>query len=354
MDANDLIDAPEFPLVPLGDLEPKAPVWLIRGILEADTLAMAFGDPGCWKTFMALDMSLSIGTGIDFHGHKVRQGPVVYLCGEGHNGIARRRQAWEIRHQTWLKEEDAPVFISQGPAQLADSVNAHTVAMAVNRIAHEHGPPLLVVLDTLARNFGPGDENSTADMTAFIQAADMIRSRWHSTVLLVHHTGHGQKDRARGAMALKAALDCELRMEKDGDDLVRMDATKMKDGAPPEPMAFKLREVELPLKDEDGNPVTSAVLDRTDYTPPAQVSAPQGKWQRLALEGLQAVTDRHRANLEKAGKDPDTAMVTLDDWRSECSGAGIQRQRWYEAKTKLIEKGLVSVSQGFVWLSCPE
>jgi hypothetical protein len=38
------------------------------------------------------------------------------------------------------------------------------VLESVRHLAENHGEPVLIVVDTLARNFGNGDENSTKDM----------------------------------------------------------------------------------------------------------------------------------------------------------------------------------------------
>lgn len=341
-----LVNQPRFRFVHVGQMKPHAPSWLIRHILEIDSLALVFGDPGCCKTFLAIDWACAVATGKEWNSCRVKQSPVMYIAGEGHNGIARRLRAWSIRHNIDLA--DAPLYISTMPAALSDPTTLAHVEAAIDEIAATHGKPALIVIDTLARNFGPGDENSTQDMTAFIAAADAIRCNYKAAVLLVHHTGHGDKTRARGAMALKGALDAEFRMDKDEMGTVRMEATKTKDGASPQPMAFKLNEVDLGITDDEGAPVTSAVLDVTRYEPPARKGKEgRGKWQVLALETLGELQRRHRDNLEANGHDPESARVTLDDWRLECVTRGMPRQRFAEARDKLIEQGKVINRHGF-------
>ena len=61
------------------------------------------------------------------------------------------------------------------------------------------GLPVLIVVDTLARNFRGGDENQTADLNQFVAMMDDLKARYAScTILIVHHTGHGDKQRGRG------------------------------------------------------------------------------------------------------------------------------------------------------------
>jgi hypothetical protein len=117
------------------------------------------------------------------------------------------------------------------------------VANAIGALAVQHGIPRLIVVDTLARNFGAGDENSQKDMTTFIVAMDGLRHRFPAcTIIIVHHSGHGDKDRARGSSVLKGAVDAEYKTTKT-DDRIKLENHKMKDGPPPQPMEFRLESV---------------------------------------------------------------------------------------------------------------
>ncbi|HUT14356.1 MAG TPA: helicase RepA family protein, partial [Thermoguttaceae bacterium] len=235
-------------------LEIKAPDWLLYGILERDTFAQIFGDPGSGKTFLALDWACRIATGTAWRGREVKANPVIYVAGEGQQGIARRALAWQVQHEVTLT--DAPLF-SRAVAMTDVTALGNFVA-AVNA---ESGPPALIVIDTLARCFGGGDENSTQDMSQFITACDALRTAWGCTVLIVHHTGHADKTRARGAIAMTAALDAEYRLSKTESGLT-LTATKMKDAELPLPLNLELVTVDLPgMFDEFDNPVTSAALE---------------------------------------------------------------------------------------------
>lgn len=337
-----------FALRRAGELEPQAPQWIVYRILERDSLALGFGDPAVGKSFWAIDLVCSVATGHDYHGHKVRQSPVIYIAGEGQNGLARRLQAWSIRHGIDLST--APLYISNGPAALCDALSVAEVMATVDALS-EQDPPGLVVLDTVARNFGPGDENSTQDMTAFIAAAEAIRTRYGCTVLLIHHTGHTDKTRARGAMALKGALDAEYRLEKDEAGVIRVEATKMKDAPPPEPMAFQLRTVELPLTDDEGEPVSSAVLDAVGYEAPERPKGRRGKWQKVALDLLQGLYQEHQENRAAAGYSPDDARVTVTQWREACLQQDMPKSRFYDVRDTLAAQSVIRIEHGYVYLT---
>jgi hypothetical protein len=321
--------------------------WLIYQLFERDSLNLLFSDPGGAKTFLAIDIACCVATGKDFHGRYSQQGPIVYIAGEGQNGMKRRFMAWGIRHQVDL--DHAPIFLSLMPAGLCDADQVDFIIEAVQAVAEEYGPPGAIFLDTVARNFGPGDENSTKDMTAFIAGVDKIREQFRSCILLVHHTGHADKSRGRGSMALKGALDTEYRLEKDETGVIRVTCTKMKDHESPPPMAFRLRTVELPFTDDQGNNVTSAILDDTEYRPPAcQGKKGRGKWQTVSIEVLKRLFKEQQARLESKGYEPDQARVTLDDWRDACYAEGMNRETWRRLKDQLDENTDVFHENGYV------
>lgn len=248
--------AAQFHFIAVADLKYRAPEYIIGELIETDTLGLMFGDPGCGKSFLAVDIALSVATGTPFHGRDTKQGAVFFIAGEGHNGLARRFAAWSQARGVSLA--GVPLFKSERAAQFLDAESAKAVADAVEGLAAQHGSPALVIIDTLARNFGAGDENNTKDMSEFVVAVDDLKARFPGcSVLIVHHSGHAAKERARGAMALKGALDCEYRVEKDGHAM-KLVNTKMKDAEPPHDVYFSFKQVDL-----DGI-AKSAVLEATE------------------------------------------------------------------------------------------
>lgn len=218
---HEIPQPPRFRLVPAGSLKPRSMDWSITDIFERDSLIEIFGPPGASKTFQAIDMALCVATGTEYHGRTVTQGPAVYVTGEGQNGLARRLKAWSIYHG--IDISDAPLHISTMPAALTDVQNLVMVMQAIEELPE---PPALIVFDTVARNMGPGDENSTQDMTTFVAACDQIRAAYQCAVLLVHHSGHSATERARGSSVLNGALDAAYRTEKSPDGIVTVTCTE--------------------------------------------------------------------------------------------------------------------------------
>lgn len=346
---NAHLNRPRFTFTHAADIQLTDHDWLIRGYIERGTLNELFGDSNTTKTFLALDMTFCVSAGIDWQGHMTQQGTVFYICAEGQHGIKRRLIGLTKKYRVPL--EDNPILVSLSAVNLTDDAFMQQVHSAIEIASEEHGAPHLIVLDTWARNLGGADENSTQDTGAAIAAADRLRERWNAAILFIHHTGHADKTRARGAGAKRGALDAEFRLDKDEHGVIRLECTKMKDAAFPEPLAFRLEEVEVG-RNSEGEPITTAYLTPTDYTPaPARGKGGRGKWQQLALQILADLTNQHRKNREEKGHDPDSARVRADDWQKACIDQNMPRQRFPEVKTALINSGKVQYEHGFVKLT---
>ena len=70
--------------------------WLIPAILPKEGIALLYGPPGCGKSFLTMNWSLSIASGRQWLGHPVLQGPVAYIAGEGSFGIGPASQSLEV------------------------------------------------------------------------------------------------------------------------------------------------------------------------------------------------------------------------------------------------------------------
>lgn len=334
-----------FPLVRVGDMELKEPEYLVKGLIETDSLALVFGPPGSGKSFLALAVAASVATGTDFFGRKTLQGPVIYLAGEGHNGWVRRSVAWEKASGVSLKR--APLFISEAATGLSEGDTAKAVQASVDDVAAEVGPPRLIVIDTLARFFGDADENATKDMNRFVACLDSLRGRYPDcTILIVHHSGQGATQRARGANALKAALDAEYRIGLVGKTMT-VTATKMKDADLPDPFSLSLRSIEVGI-DATGKPFTSAALYWS-----GQASISKEGVSPTATVGLECLHDLIEAEDESS----DTSVgLSVDAWRQAFYAKYADKDQntkttyFNRARKGLIDAGLVVVENSLVRL----
>jgi len=327
--------------VRVGDLvrEVRPVSWLVKGRLERNTTVMYYGEPEGGKSLHLLDQELHIAAGMDWHGHRVTQGAVFRLCPEGSEGLKRRARAWSIRHGVSL--DALPLFTHTVALDLSDPAAALAVGDAVARLAREVGQlPQLVTVDTLSRHLG-GDENSSADVARFIAHVDAhVREPTGACVSLVHHVGHGDKSRARGSTVLRGAVDTEYRVSRDPETgSVEVACTKAKDWSRPPPMHFRISSVDLGIADEDGQPVTGAVMDSIDAPlPTGSAQRPTGANQRKALDTLRRLQEDHQQRLQGGGFDPAGARVSVEEWRAACA---LDRSRWREVFDGLKSRGLI-------------
>jgi len=322
--------------------------WLIRGYMETSSLSLMFGDPASGKSFNAVDMACCIATGRDWHGHKVLAGRVLYIAGEGNRGYSARCAAWSIFNDTSL--DDAPLSFSSKTVNLSDPKAAASLNAEISKMTKQTGKPArLIIIDTVARTLD-GDENSTRDMAAFVQQLDLLKAQHNCAILLVHHTGHGDKSRARGSTVLKGALDAEYRVSKDQGGIIRLVCTKMKESEAPAPIAFKLTDVCLNKIDDEGNLIYKAAIERMDFIEPTRLSsAGLGGNQKIGLTALNELINEKQETLQSNGYSIESALVTLEEWIARIKvTSNLKPNRIKELKDSLLEKRLITIDGNHV------
>jgi hypothetical protein len=99
-------------------------------------------------------------------------------------------------------------------------------------------------------------------MTAYIRAGDMLRNAFDCLVVIIHHCGHGG-DRPRGHSSLMGALDVQIAVRRDDDNNVVAVLELAKDSEVGTTFLSRLKPVPI-FTDQDGDPVTSCVIEEVD------------------------------------------------------------------------------------------
>jgi len=278
-----------FDLIQVNDIMQNitAPKWVVKDICEEDSVVAIFGQPKSGKSFVTVDLACNIVLGRNWHGHETTQGSVVYLAGEGTRAISRRFLSWQQQNAIHIK--DAPLLISTRGARLLDDKDHQLLKDTIDRTQDESGKVRMIIVDTLQRNFGAGNENSTEDMSAFIERIDDLRDSYNTCVAIVHHTGHGTSTRARGSSVIQASVDWEYRVARTnlGSDMfVEFSQTLVKDGKPIMPKNFKFIEQKLPFHD-----MTSGALELVDVGDMPKKTKVSEKGQAI-IDAVKSVQDK--------------------------------------------------------------
>ena len=88
--------------------------WRVTDVFPTDALGVIAGAPKSFKSFVALDLGLSVATGVPFLGtFTVDPGPVVMCIGEGGEQSLRRRATAMLAHLGGSAEDvrDVPVTV---------------------------------------------------------------------------------------------------------------------------------------------------------------------------------------------------------------------------------------------------
>ena len=243
-------------------IEDDTPVkWLVKGTLPETGLGMMYAPPSEGKSFVAIDFAARVAAGLSWHGSKTKQGTVVYLAGEGISGMRLRVKAWSQRRNA----RGYPLYVSKRGGDLDTIEGLHKVVKDIKKL---EDTPKLIVVDTLAR-WQAGDENSTQDASRFVAACDALVDNFKCYVLLIHHSGKDVEKGYRGSSAFKGAVDTEMSLKAEG--LTRtLSFIKTKETAKPKPMQWTFKTWVLQdVKDEDGSPVSSCVIEEQEYVEPS-------------------------------------------------------------------------------------
>jgi len=315
--------------------------WLVKGVLPASGIAGIYGPSGSGKSFLCLDLAIAISEGSTWFGRRVKATPVVYAALEGEAGFQQRVKAWKSHFGRDLP--DKLQFMLQ-PLRLTTNTDVTDFSQILPK-------GCVVFIDTLNRAAPDSDENNSRDMGVIIEAAKRLQTITGGLVVLVHHTGKNVLAGLRGHSSLLAALDAAIEVSRNGD-MREWVVAKAKDGGDGISEQFKLK-VETTGIDEDGDAVTSCVVVRdTSINLISNIPVPQGANQKLVLSALRPL---FKAGVTgKCGAPPTAQCIELEAavtaGAAKLTSAPDKRtSRSREAITGLLARGVIEVSEGWVW-----
>lgn len=337
--------------------------WLVDGMMFTGDFGLTYGASQSGKSFLSVDMGLSIARGERFLGKDTRQGSVIYQAGEGGKGLIPRLKAYRAHHE--LGGEDVPFVLLPGRVDLFAGDDENGVEPFIAELqawqAWLTDPLALVVIDTWSTATPGANENASEDVSRALRAIQRIQDATRAGVLVVHHKNAGG-EKPRGHTSLYANADTALEVIRDEEnpDQRTLRVAKVKDGEDGEKIGFKLQSLEIGTYDS-GKPMTSCVVV------PAEVgSQGTGKSRRYLANGqmifLKCLDD---AILHRGGVIPplDGAPygmrgVMWQDFlpiyravRSVTHDDNAIRQALHRDGDALSAKGLIGKATPYVWVT---
>jgi len=220
------------------ELDASRPRWLLDGLWTAEGVGVVGGAPKCCKTWLALDLAVSVASGTDALGRfpVVAPGPVLlYGAEDAAMRLRERLEAIGAARDLPLAAIDVRLILV--PALRLDTERDR---LRLRRTIEQHRPRLLL-LDPLVR-LHRIDENSAGEMSALLGELRALQRDYSLALLLVHHlrkNGGGQDGQAlRGSGDLHAWGDSNLYLRR-RDQRLRL-SIEHRSAPAPEPVSLEL------------------------------------------------------------------------------------------------------------------
>ncbi len=253
-----------LPVVRAADLDAAAmqPRWLVKDLWVAAGVGVIGGHPKSLKTWLGLEIAVSVATGTPCLGrfHVPAPGPVLaFLAEDAPHAVKERLVALCAQHDVSIEALDLHVITAHAlKLDRADDVESLDATVSALH-------PRLLLLDPLVR-LHSGDENSSQEISALLDCLRCMQRKHDTAVILVHHarkngsvSRHGQA--LRGSSDIWAFGDSNLFISQKGSGLLL--TVEHRSAAPPEPMAIALESdpPHLVVSTADGADTSTPPLD---------------------------------------------------------------------------------------------
>jgi hypothetical protein len=327
-----------YQLLSVSDIQKLPKIdWLVKDTLPSQGLACIYGPSGSSKSFLALDLSLSIACKAEWFGLKVKSVPVIYIVLEGLQGFIKRVDAWIAQNKIRPKK----FFLIRDDINLFNFADVSDLVASLQEANFANG---LIVIDTLNQASPGVDENSVKEISQVLNHLKFIQRETNSLTLIVHHSGKDVNRGLRGSSSIRAALDTSIEVSSESYTQKEWRIEKSKDSADGQTYKYSLKEITVG-QDEDQAPITSCVVEPGEkilFSKPK----PTGKNQKIAYSKIQSLLILTSIS-GKCFQMPDTKMIEVEDAVEEISKAFTtteQSKRRNQARTALQSL----ISNGFI------
>jgi len=295
-----------LPYVQAAQIEAASPEarWLIRYLWARAGVGIIGGQPKLGKSWLGLDMAVSVASGTPCLGHFTveRTGPaLVYLAEDAPGDVRSRLDALCAHRHLDLRRLDLQV-ITAPVLRLDRPEDQQRLGATLGALK-----PALVVLDPLVRMHRL-DENAAADMAVLLGTLRELQRTHDVAIALVHHAS--KKHRKRPGQALRGSSDLHAFVDSLAYLAQERDALRLhlehRSAPSPDPVEIRLVQgdathlelVAPPALEERPVPLRDRVVERLAASP--------GPLMRKELRELLRVNNQRLgealADLERQGR----------------------------------------------------
>jgi hypothetical protein len=247
--------------------------WLVEQLWTEQAVGILGGEPKCCKSFLALDLAVSVASGAAcLRQFPVRRhGPVLLFPAEDSLAVVRQRLEG-IATAAQVAFGSLPVDVITAPAlRLDTAADRERLANTVQSLK-----PTLLILDPLIR-LHRVDENDASQIAALLSYLRELQRKFQLAVLLVHHARKDSQasrpgQALRGSSELHGWGDSNLYMRRKGSQLTLSTEHRAAPGRDHIPLQLT----------EAGSVVALKVAERCSVQPEASASPTEQVRQALA------------------------------------------------------------------------
>ncbi len=178
--------ATRLPVVQAGCLAAATPepTWLYKGLWMEQGVGLIGGNPKSCKSWLALEMAVSLATGTDCLGRYGTEGPgtvLIYMAEDGQAMVRQRLDSIADHHGADL--DSLPLYVITADTVRLDQQDDRQRLEAT--VAHFR--PALLLLDPLVRLHNL-DENRAGDVSYLLAFLRKLQRRYQTAVIVVHHS----------------------------------------------------------------------------------------------------------------------------------------------------------------------
>jgi hypothetical protein len=261
--------------------------WLVQDLWSDQAVGILGGEPKCCKSFLALDVAVSVASGAAcLRQFPVRRsGPVLLFPAEDSLAIVRQRLEG-IAAAAQVPFDSLPVeVITASTLRLDTPTDCARLSETIQQLQ-----PILLILDPLIR-LHRVDENDATQIARLLSYLRELQRQFALAVMLVHHArkdSHSSRpgQALRGSSELHGWGDSNLYMRRKGAQLTLSTEHRAAPG-----------QDHIPLQLTQAGPALALAVVAPAPAPPATPPAPAQRV-RQALAGLsQPASLRHLRNL---------------------------------------------------------